>query len=557
MIARQGFLFLILMLCSLLASAQPIKLADLPNGPLTREWMQLSEHQSPLTPTMAQQAFADGKFSPHGKGIPSLGIGARPLWLALEVNNDSAADTVRVFQLANGWQDDIRLTQIRPDGNRFYWRGGDTLESGKGDRFFSVPLTLTPGTHLLLVRVGGPDPRLLPVYLSSPSNTQKRERIEAYSYGFLYGGIFALLGYNFLLYLGIGSRSYLYYSLFLFTFLMLNLSYTGHGSAWIWPQLAHWRQWSNPLLMTLFCVCGLMFALRFLGIDKLRPSLSKIVLGLALLMVVLQAASYAIDDRELALILAFDLVYVFTLLMPVLGLMAWRSGMPTAKLFLLASLSTMIGMGTTALAVEGDIPFNQWTYRAAEIGMFIDAVLLALALAAKFRRAEKARVLAQQLAATDPLTGIDNRRAFSKRLQNHWDERSQNRCQALIMIDIDKFKSINDTLGHEAGDKVLMEIARTVRYSIRSRDHCGRWGGEEFVVYLPSASEAEINAIAERLRANIAGLKFPGISDKLKISASIGVCLDQGFSEYEDILRRADEAMYSAKAAGGNRIKFA
>lgn len=349
----------------------------------------------------------------------------------------------------------------------------------------------------------------------------------------------------------------MYYSLFLMTFLVLNFSYSGHGTAWAWSGMAHWRQWSNPLLMTLYCVSGLMFALRFLGIDKLRPHLSKIVIGLALLMIVLQAVSFGIDDRELALILAFDLVYVFTVLMPILGILAWRSGMPTAKLFLLASLSTMIGMGTTALAVEGDIPFNQWTYRAAEIGMFIDAVLLALALAAKFRRAEKARVLAQQLASTDPLTGIDNRRAFTNRLQSNWDNNALNRCRALLMVDIDKFKNINDTLGHDAGDKVLMAIARTVRHSIRNRDFCGRWGGEEFVVYLPSASEAEINAIAERLRANIAGLKFPGISDKLRVSASIGVCLDQGFSEYEDILRRADEAMYSAKAAGGNRIKFA
>lgn len=557
MTARQGILFLALLLCSLLAHAQPIRISDLHDGALTREWMQLSEHQSPYTPTMAFQAFKEGHFSPHGKGIPSLGIGASPLWLALELDNDSGAPASLIFELANGWQDDIRLTRIGPDGEVQHWQGGDIRANNSGNRFFWLPLELKPGTHLLLLRVAGPDPRVLPVYLTSRDTAEKRERNGAYSYGFLYGGIFALLGYNFLLYLGIGSRSYLYYSLFLFTFLWLNLSYTGHGSALIWSGMDHWRQWSNPLLMTLYCITGLMFALRFLGIDKLRPHLNLIVLGLALLMVLVQAIAFAIGDRELALILAFDFVYIFTLMMPVLGVLAWRSGLPTAKLFLLASISTMIGMSTTALAVDGVLPFNQWTYRAAEIGMLIDAVLLALALAAKFRWAEKERVLAQQLAATDPLTGIDNRRAFSKRLQNLWDDIGQNRCQALIMVDIDKFKSINDTLGHEAGDKVLMEIARTVRYSIRSRDHCGRWGGEEFVVHLPSATEDEIRAIAERLRANIEGLRFPGISDKLRISASIGVCLDQGFSEYEDILRRADEAMYAAKEAGGNRIKFA
>ncbi|MBT1443785.1 GGDEF domain-containing protein [Shewanella sp. JM162201] len=554
--ARQGIVFILLLLCSVLAKAQPVRVSDLPLSPLATEWMQLSERHGSYTTAMAYQAFKDRNFSPHGKGIPSLGIGAPPIWLALELLNDSDSERELIFELANGWQDDIRLSHFAADGSEAHWSGGDIHKNAADNRFFRVNLSIKPGVSVLLLRVEGPDPRVLPVYLTSRENTAKRERAEAYSYGFLYGGIVALLGYNFLLYLGIGSRSYLYYSVFLLTFLWLNLSYTGHGSAWIWPSLDHWRQWSNPLLMTLYCITGLMFALRFLGIDKLRPRLSQIVLGLAMLMMLVQAVAFYIDDRALALIVAFDLVYIFSLLMPLLGIMAWHFGMPIAKLFLLASVSTMIGMSTTALTVDGVLPFNQWTYRAAEIGMFIDAMLLALALAAKFRQSEQERTLAKRLAATDPLTGVDNRRAFGEHLLQSWNQSRDLRCRALIMIDIDKFKSINDSYGHDVGDKVLTDIARSIRYSIRNRDHCGRWGGEEFVVLLPNATEQEIAAIAERIRQNIELLRFPRPADSLKVTASVGVCVDEGLSHYEDILRRADEAMYSAKAAGGNRIVF-
>lgn len=551
----RGILLFILMLYPVLVCAQPVAISELPATPLTREWMQLKEHQTTLTPSQALQALYDGKFSPHGKGIPSLGIGTSPVWLALEINNARQTSVKRTFQLANAWQDDVSLTHIRPDASQQHWQGGDLYTAD--NRFLTVPLIFEPGKHILLLRVSGPDPRLIPVYLTNARDTQARDRMEGYSYGFLYGGIFALLGYNFLLYMGLNSRSYLYYSLFLFTFLLLNLSYTGHGNLWLWPDIDHWRQWSNPQLMTLYCVTGLMFALRFLGIDKIRPNITRIVLALALVMMLLQCLSFMINDRELALILAFDLVYLFILLMPILGVMAWLSGVPTARLFLLAFLSTMVGSGTTGMAVEGILPLNQWTFRAAEIGMFIDAVLLALALADKFRHAEKERMLAQQLAATDPLTGIDNRRAFTQRLQSNWDLETEQRTQALIMLDIDKFKTINDTLGHEAGDKVLKEIARTVQYSIRSRDHCGRWGGEEFVVYLPNATEDEIHKIAERLRSGIEALRFPEISPTLRVSASVGVCQVRGLSQYEDILKHADNAMYGAKNAGGNRIVFA
>lgn len=554
---RQALGLLALVLFSLFAHAQPLTTDELPGDPLSREWMYFIESGQPLSPYDAKAAFEQGRFAPHGKKIPSLGIGAPPLWLALTLQNPSDDDVQLIFELANAWQDDVALYLFDQKDGIQRWYGGDLTDSPRGSRFMQQPLQLPKGNHLLLLRVAGPDPRLIPVYLTSPQEAQQRNHIELLSYGFLYGGLFALLGYNFILFLGIGRRSYFYYSLFLFSFILLNLSYTGHGQFWFWPGLSHWRQWSHPMLMTLYCVSGLMFALRFLGIDKLRPHLSYIVLGLAVVMMAAQGVAIATDDRELGLIFAFDFVYIFTLLMPLLGMLAWSHGLPTAKLFLLASLSTMVGSCTTGLAVEGYINFNQWTYRAAEIGMFIDAMLLALALAAQFRQSEQERVIAQQLAATDPLTGIANRRAFNEQLQQLWHLDSQRRCRALIMIDIDRFKSINDTLGHEVGDKVLTDIARVIRYSIRNRDQCGRWGGEEFVVLLSSASEEEAGTIAERIRHNIESLCFPAPANKLKVTASLGVCLDEGHSRHEDILRRADEAMYQAKEAGGNRVKLA
>ena len=163
-----------------------------------------------------------------------------------------------------------------------------------------------------------------------------------------------------------------------------------------------------------------------------------------------------------------------------------------------------------------------------------------------------------ELAVTDPLTGLYNRRY----LDTHMPlllERSVTRERPLsvLVIDIDRFKSVNDAYGHDAGDLVIREFSKRIRMTIRGIDLACRFGGEEFVVVLPDTDATTAEAIAERLRQEIAASPFdvgPEIRG-LNITASVGVsALSRPGETAELLLKRADMALYEAKNSGRNRV---
>ncbi|HRP65082.1 MAG TPA: sensor domain-containing diguanylate cyclase [Thauera sp.] len=169
------------------------------------------------------------------------------------------------------------------------------------------------------------------------------------------------------------------------------------------------------------------------------------------------------------------------------------------------------------------------------------------------RKAAEARV--HHLATTDALTGTANRREFTRALSAEL-ERARRYASALslIMFDLDHFKCINDTAGHDAGDKVLSEVARAVRGHVRSVDLVGRWGGEEFMVLMPESGLADAQAAAEKLRQLIERC-CAGWMDG--VSASFGVAEYRAGDDGDRLCKRADLALYKAKAAGRNRVECA
>jgi diguanylate cyclase (GGDEF)-like protein len=162
----------------------------------------------------------------------------------------------------------------------------------------------------------------------------------------------------------------------------------------------------------------------------------------------------------------------------------------------------------------------------------------------------------KRMASLDPLTGVANRRGveqFAARAIRR--ARVGRETLAVLAIDVDEFKRINDTLGHAAGDKVLHIIARTCQESLREGDFLGRIGGEEFLVLLPRSSGAHAIDIAERLRRRVGELSFAEIDPSLRVTISIGVAeLTAHDASFADLERRADAALYRAKAEGRNRV---
>ncbi len=163
------------------------------------------------------------------------------------------------------------------------------------------------------------------------------------------------------------------------------------------------------------------------------------------------------------------------------------------------------------------------------------------------------------LAVTDELTGLYNRRYFDRHLSLMLDKaREQDRDMAVMLIDMDFFKAVNDTYGHDIGDAVLREFALRLRRNIRGVDLACRFGGEEFVVLMPDTDFQQAQGVAERVRQAVAERLFEvGASRGLTVTVSIGVALNDGAADTpETLLKRTDIALYRAKREGRNRVIF-
>ncbi|MBU0938210.1 MAG: diguanylate cyclase [Gammaproteobacteria bacterium] len=164
----------------------------------------------------------------------------------------------------------------------------------------------------------------------------------------------------------------------------------------------------------------------------------------------------------------------------------------------------------------------------------------------------------RQKALIDPLTGLPNRAAWSERLEyevNAWHQQGNN--LSLAMLDLDHFKRINDGYGHLAGDKVLKIIANVLSKRLRATDFIARFGGEEFVLLMPDSALGDALELGERLRAAIEACPFHFKGERVTITMSIGMAQFQPGERSDLALKRADEALYRAKAAGRNQVQAA
>jgi len=161
-----------------------------------------------------------------------------------------------------------------------------------------------------------------------------------------------------------------------------------------------------------------------------------------------------------------------------------------------------------------------------------------------------------RLANTDSLTGVNNRRSFFDIAQKELSRSKRHGYTfSMLMLDIDHFKKVNDTFGHDAGDIVLKDVVNLAVQGLRDDDTIGRLGGEEFAVLLPQTQSKEAFLVAERIRQNIEHAIIATAQGKLKVTVSVGVSsITEDYPEIETLLKEADEALYSAKNDGRNQV---
>jgi diguanylate cyclase (GGDEF)-like protein len=168
---------------------------------------------------------------------------------------------------------------------------------------------------------------------------------------------------------------------------------------------------------------------------------------------------------------------------------------------------------------------------------------------------ERLRAVLAEEAVRDPLTGLHNRRHLDRALDADLARRPRTGQLALLVVDIDHFKRVNDRFGHAAGDRVLTTVAGTLSAAVRDGDTAARLGGEEFVVVLPGAGREQALARAEQVRREVAAARHLLDGETVGVTVSIGVavCPAVGASR-DELLGAADRALYSAKAAGRDRV---
>jgi diguanylate cyclase (GGDEF)-like protein len=163
----------------------------------------------------------------------------------------------------------------------------------------------------------------------------------------------------------------------------------------------------------------------------------------------------------------------------------------------------------------------------------------------------------QEAATIDPLTRLFNRRAMMERFEHEIARSQRNQVPFTVLaIDLDHFKSINDTKGHDAGDSILVEIGVRMKSMLRNQDAIARWGGEEFVILLPETELCHGRLVAEKIRSRISDVPFFSIGEEIEVTASFGVAEFGQESDISQVLKAADDAVYAAKKKGRNRIEI-
>jgi diguanylate cyclase (GGDEF)-like protein len=378
--------------------------------------------------------------------------------------------------------------------------------------------------------------------------------------GICYGVLLTLLVYNLALTAVFRDRSYGYY-VFACAFALLTLAtFNGHAAHYLWPGNPWLIEHSYQVAPALWLAFSGLFARAFLAVPGRLPrvdAILKLAIAAAIVNALLGAAGFtSLSHRSTELV-----ALTGSLLMIGVSFRRWREGYAPALWYMLAICALFITIGLTVIVSWGLGNSAFLLGNALQMGILAEMVGLAMALSARIRvmQAEKlaltlrSRVLAEA-AATDPLTGVANRNGLEEGAREILGQPGEH---ALMLLDLDRFKRINDSWGHAAGDALLTTVAERLREELRASDLIARSGGDEFVVLLgASPAREQLEAMARRLGERLSA-PVPWEGEELTISASIGVALwpKDGHS-LEALMLAADRAMYHSKRRRGTYAFF-
>jgi len=566
-------------------------------GPLQFD-VALSYHEDPQGQLDVRQVRALGEqgWTAARSHSVSLGYTASAVWFRLRVDargTDAVIPVDAIVEIAYPLLKDLQV-----HGAEAY-----VLQLGAGlpfaqrpiaHRNFLIPVVVQPGRTLeLLVRARTDTAMQFPVQVRERVEREHAEQGILLLHGAYLGVVVAMLAYNLFMLVVLRDLIYAWYVGWMVLLAGFVGSMSGLAFQWLWPQSPGWNYISLPLFLSLSLAFASQFYAEFL---RLRATWRRgwwVNRGLL-------AMSIAAAVGAVTLPYGIAVRAVIASAIITVPIAAWMAavlavrGEPSARLFLANFSILLIGGVVLALSKLGVLPHAPLTELAPQIGSGIELLLFSFALALRVQTERRLReqaqreVIAQQarltgeleqrvaertvelerlngelasLSRTDALTGLFNRRHLDERL----DEEAA-RCRrlrtpmAVMMIDIDHFKRLNDTHGHAAGDQCLQEVAARLKAGIRhGQDLLARYGGEEFCLLVPAPNDEAVDVVAERLRRAVADEAVAWGDQRLQLTVSIGVARGQPVDRagVERLRQQADQALYAAKAGGRNRWALA
>lgn len=544
------WLFAALGLAALGAAPAPAHAAGVTGTPVPLCFKRVTPQLAPAAAMVSADGF-DCTTPQRALGPGSFYARSAPL--------DLAAGQEHRARTASLWLDRLTLHILYADG-RLVSIAADNRQISRHIQLGAIIEFRIPARPAAPVRImweATDSPNLRGIVLGSTVASAEESAASNLGLAALYGAFaglcIALIVYNFALWVALRYPFQLAYCFMATTLLLYAFSSSG-ALAWAIDGIANNdRLRINHALLALAGAGGLAFARTFLEPRVLAGWAGRMngiailaVAGIGIACGLFEPYAPRFWDAAYSLIFMGGLLTLFPLLWRAIRM---RSNF--AILFALAWSAPIVTAFLRGLANFGTIPWNFWIDNSTILALAVEALLSSVAIAGRLRAVSRERdearegeTIARRLADTDPLTGLLNRRAFLE----HAIGRAER--QQLLVADLDHFKLVNETLGHDGGDEVLRVFARVLRQSGGDHMLVARIGGEEFAVLTPADQPVDPDAILARLRAT----RMPF---DIAVTASIGSCIGPVATEidWKKLYRGADAALFAAKSAGRDRAR--
>ena len=532
---------------------------------------------------------------PDGNG--AFGFQSGAFWFHVRVVNRDPAETRWLLVQEYPLSDRVDVHVRRADGYAVTHTGGDhrpfTARSIRY-RHPNFALDLPAGVPVdVLVRVESQSSMQVPLQLYTPSAFTEVSRDAQFAIGLYYGILLALFFYNLVLWLWLRDASYFWDLCHITAFGLVLFTLNGLGFEYLWPESPWLADHMVPISICLALIAMLQFSRTFLELPRRWPAGNRLLQALIAFFVLLGIASVWLPLR-ISTPLASRAVLIGVVGIVVATVVVLRRGYTPAKLLLLAWSAFLIGTAVFTLLAFGLLPKAFLTEYGVQIGSALEMLLLSIALGHRYAalRNENQRIVAEtnqrlerkvaqrtqevrsallQLeeahsrlrdsSRRDGLTGLYNRAWFQEAFALLSEQaRLAGTPLALMMIDLDHFKAINDRHGHFAGDDCLRWAAHRIGRTLRPHDALlARFGGEEFVAAIPGEDPEGAAEIADTIRRALSQEPCPSGDLRIRVTASIGVHVmaPPHGERIETAFAVADRALYAAKASGRDCVEVA